>query len=176
MKKKRLKLILPAKKYAASCLGMERAFQKEGSRTASRAMELFKRVEDFPVFRKKIMDNRKGINLYKGRVPATLYWAVVGDKVVGRLDLRHYLNKRLAKIGGHIGYSVSPSERGKGYATEMLRLGLKEARKLGIKKALVTCDETNHPSRRVIEKNGGVFKNKIMEKGVYKLRFWVPAK
>lgn len=176
MKKQKLKLIIPSKKYATSCLKMEEEYQKEGNKTASRAMELFKTVKDFPVFRKKIMDNRKGINLYKGRVPATLYWAVVDNKVVGRLDLRHYLNKRLASIGGHIGYSVSPSERGKGYATEMLRLGLKEAKKLEVKKALVTCDETNHPSRRVIEKNGGILKNKVMENGVYKLRFWVPVK
>ncbi len=176
MKKQKLKLILPTRKYAASSLKMEREYQKEGNKTASRGMDLFKSVKDFPVFKKKITDNMKGINLYKGRVPATLYWAVVGNKVVGRLDLRHYLNKRLRKTGGHIGYSVHPKERNKGYATEMLRLGLKEANKLGIKKALVTCDETNHPSRRVIEKNGGIFKSKVKEDGIYKLRFWIPVK
>jgi len=171
--KHKLKLILPNKKYATSYLKMEKEFRAEGSKTASRGMDLFKSLKDFSLYNRKMINDRRGINLEKGRVPATLYWAVVGNKIVGRLDIRHRLNKNLRIIGGHIGYAVAPSERKKGYATEMLRLGLKKTKQLGIKKALITCDEGNIASRKVIEKNGGVLENKIKIKGVCKLRFWI---
>ena len=128
---------------------------------------------DFSSYNKRAVSNRKGINLESGRVPATLYWAVVGNKYVGRLDLRHKLTKHLKKFGGNIGYSVMPSERRKGYATEMLRLGLRKAKLMDIRKVLITCDENNIASRKVIEKNGGILENKIKAEGVYKLRFWV---
>jgi predicted acetyltransferase len=173
--KKKLKLILPNKKYAASYLKGAKEYKKDKTQTAARHADLLKSLKDFPVYNKKIVDDRKGINLGKGRVPATLYWTIVGKKFVGRLHLRHRLNKNLYKMGGHIGYAVIPSERRKGYATEMLRLGLKKAKKLGIKKALLTCDETNIASRKVIEANGGKFINKTREEGVFKLRFWVPT-
>ena len=59
-----------------------------------------------------------------GLVPETTYWAVHGEKVVGRIALRHTLNKNLEEFGGHIGYEVRPSSRRSGIATEMLRLVL----------------------------------------------------
>ena len=171
--KNKLKLVLPNKKYASSCLKMEKEFQKEKIVIAASGMDLFNSMKDFPIYNKRMRDNRKGINLAKGWVPSTLYWAIVGKKVVGRLSLRHFLNKKLATVGGHIGYGVSPSERRKGYATEMLRLGLKQSWKLGIKKALITCDEDNVGSRKVIEKNGGVFAGKHKSKEGVKLRYWI---
>jgi len=174
--KKKLKLILPNKKYAQSFLNLEKQLNKEKYRIGSRGMELFKSTKDFPTYNKKITDDRKGINLEKGRIPATLFWAVVGNKVVGRLDLRHFLNKKLRTLGGHIGYVVSPGERGKGYAKEMLRIGLKKAKKLGIKKALLTCDKTNLASKAVILANGGIFENKFKHKEGVKLRFWIDVR
>ena len=176
--KKKLKLILPSRKYAKSYLKAQKEFFKEKSATRIKMIHenherALNSLKDFPEYKKRFIKNRKGIDLKKGRVPATLYWVIVGNKVVGFLDLRHYLNKNLLRMGGHIGYAVVPSERMKGYATEMLRLGLKKAKKLGIKKALVTCNETNVGSRKVIENNSGVLGNKIKENGISKLRFWI---
>ena len=81
-------------------------------------------------------------------------------------------------MGGHIGYAVVPRERRKGYGTEMLRLGLEKAKKLGIKKALVTSDETNIGSKKIIEKNGGVLENQVPnpETGIDKFRYWIEVK
>ncbi len=78
------------------------------------------------------------------------------DALVGMIDIRHELNDFLRECGGHIGYGVRPAERRKGYATEMLRLALEHARKLGLSEVLVACRRVNTGSRRTMEKNGGV--------------------
>lgn len=92
-------------------------------------------------------------------VTATLYVAVrkTDFGMVGMIDLRHRLNDFLAEYGGHIGYSVRPDERRKGYAKQMLALALSQAKERGINRVLVTCDEDNVASARTIQANGGVF-------------------
>jgi predicted acetyltransferase len=107
----------------------------------------------------------------KGWVPATLLWIVDDEQVVGRVSIRHRLNEHLLQVGGHIGYAVIPSARRRGHATAALAQSLRLAADLGIDPALVTCDDTNVASRRVIEKNGGVLED--VRQG--KLRFWVPT-
>lgn len=88
-------------------------------------------------------------------VAQTNYWAWDGKQVVGRIALRHELNENLKKFGGHIGYEVRPSARGRGVAKEMLRLVLltDEAQKL--ERVLLTCAPTNEASNRTILANGG---------------------
>ena len=94
---------------------------------------------------------------------------------IGRLSLRHELNEFLLKIGGHIGYEIRPSRRKQGYGTEILRLGLEKAKELGLHRVLVTCDEDNIGSKKIIEHNGGKFENSIEIDGdkVKKLRYWI---
>jgi len=100
---------------------------------------------------------RQGLALSEGWVPATFLLAEVAGVVVGRLSLRHELNDFLSRIGGHIGFGVLPEHRGGGHATSMLRAGLQLAANLGLTRVLLTCDEPNLASRRVIEKCGGVY-------------------
>lgn len=85
------------------------------------------------------------------------------DKVVGVIQIRHRFNEFLEKYAGHIGYCVCPSERRKGYATQMLSRVLPECRKLGIFDVLVCCYEENEASRRAILKNGGVYESTVVE-------------
>lgn len=98
------------------------------------------------------------------RVPSTYFWITAEDggpedEVVGFLHLRHSLNDFLLQRGGHIGYSVRPAARSRGHASAALALALREAADRGIERVLVTCDDTNEPSRRTIESNGGVLED-----------------
>ncbi|MFE3453732.1 GNAT family N-acetyltransferase [Nonomuraea sp. NPDC059194] len=92
-----------------------------------------------------------------GFVPMTTLWWAEGDRLLGRLAIRHRLTPALERAGGHIGYDVRPSARRQGHATAMLAAALPIANALGIDEALLTCDDTNTASRRVIEANGGRF-------------------
>jgi predicted acetyltransferase len=106
-----------------------------------------------------------------GYVPSTTWWLVDDGGYLGRIAVRHRLTPFLLEVGGHIGYDVRPSARRRGHATAMLRAVLPHARSLGIDRALVTCDDDNIGSRKVIEAGGGIFED---QRGV-KLRYWVPT-
>lgn len=110
-------------------------------------------------------------------VPMTQYIYVRESdcKIVGVIQIRHYFNDFLEKYAGHIGYSVCPSERRKGYATQMLKLVLPECRKLGLEKVLISCDQGNDGSRKTIIKNGGVYESTVYcaEEAVCLERYWI---
>ncbi|TWD73272.1 acetyltransferase (GNAT) family protein [Kribbella amoyensis] len=105
-------------------------------------------------------------------VHQTVLWFVEDDEWLGRLSVRHRLTPHLLELGGHIGYVVRPSARRKGYATQMLVQSLPYAAKLGIDPALVTCDNDNVASRKVIVAAGG----ELEDERHGKLRFWVPTR
>ena len=107
-----------------------------------------------------------------GWVPGTTLWYVDGDEYLGTLQIRHWLTDALHTVGGHIGYEVRPSARSRGHATRMLALALPVAHALGIDPALVTCDDTNVASQKVIEANGGQKTTTIPPK----LRYWISTK
>lgn len=77
---------------------------------------------------RRLEDQRRGEALPEGWVPGTFRVAVVGDRIVGRMSIRHRLNDYLSVVGGHVGYAVLPPVRRQGLATEMLRQGLVIAR------------------------------------------------
>ena len=106
------------------------------------------------------MQKEMGINLPENHVPSIQFVSFddVG-RALGFLNLRLRLNEGLLHYAGHIGYSIRPSERGKGYAKETLRQGLQVAKEKNIKKALVTCSVNNPASRAVILANGGLLED-----------------
>ena len=112
-----------------------------------------------------------------GEVPATQYIYVREEdgKIVGVTQLRHYLDRSLAMYFGHIGYGIRPSERRKGYATQMLKLALPECARLGIDRVLITCEQGNEGSRRTILNNGGVFESTVFdpEDDCWLERYWI---
>ena len=108
----------------------------------------------------------------RGWVPATVLWIVEGDTYVGRVSLRHRLSPDLLTWGGRRTRWVRPSARGRGAATYALGAMLRVAAARGIDEVLVTCDVDNEPSRRTIERNGGVYED--TREG--KLRYWAPTR
>jgi predicted acetyltransferase len=111
--------------------------------------------------------------LPEGQVHCDYYWVTDGagddEQVVGFLALRHSLTRWLLEEGGHIGYSVRPSRRGRGHASRALALGVRRAAELGLDRVLLTCDEPNLASARTIERNGGVYED--TRNG--KRRYWI---
>jgi len=112
----------------------------------------------------------------EGSVTSNSYIAVrhSDNRVVGIIDLRHHIDHPILSVwGGHMGYTVRPSERRKGYAKEMLRQNLQNCRNRGLDKVLIVCDSDNIASEKTIVANGGVFEKEISVDGMLVKRFWV---
>ena len=143
---------------------------REGLEQVSPAEEKLREIErDFEGFMERKNDLNIPVELPDGRkvkrVPQIDLWLVSGDRFLGRISIRHELTEHLRQVGGHVGYAVRKSERRKGYAGLMLKLALPRARSLGLDEVLITCDDDNVGSIRVIEGGGGVLRGKIKAAG-----------
>jgi predicted acetyltransferase len=152
------RLVRPDIAFRDSYLDAVSEFNAEGRNLGVHTPKPDETFDDF-ILRIRAMD--QAATIPDGFVPQTNFWLVDGDTYIGRLSLRHYLNDSLRLIGGHIGYAVRPSMRCRGYGTQALALGLDEARRLGLTRVLLTCDQKNIASRRIIERNGGVLEDEI---------------
>ena len=128
---------------------------------------------EFGAYIQRVSDYARGENLIQGHVAATFLVAEVSGDIVGRVSIRHELNEFLTNFGGHIGYMVRPAFRMKGYASEMLRQALLVAKGFGIQPLLITCNDDNIGSIKVIEKHGGALENKVDDNGRLLRRYWI---
>ena len=127
----------------------------------------------------KLNNEHNNINLEEGRVPASFYFLMNGNRILGSISIRHNLdNEMLSKFGGHIGYNVRPSERKKGYATIMLNLGLEKCDELGLEEVMITCTEDNIGSAKTIENNCGSLKEIVFipEENCNFKKYWINVK
>ena len=137
------------------------------------------RMEDPLEWIEAIEKASRGEGLPEGWVPCTQFlWIRKADgRLLGMIQLRHECNDFLRDYGGHIGYSIRPTERRRGYAKRMLAACLPHARALGLQKILITCRDDNTGSRRTILANGGVYESTVFEpeRQVYLERYWIPV-
>ncbi len=162
----------PALEYRERYLEALREIQGEGLRLFE---DLRSISADFAAFIQRLQDEKNRAKIALDRVPAFTFWLIDKREFIGWLSLRHELNEYLFKIAGHIGYMIRPSKRRRGYGNEILRLGLLEAKKLGLRRVLLTCDEDNTGSKKIIELNGGRFENmvEVQDSSVKKIRYWI---
>jgi predicted acetyltransferase len=170
MRREDISLIEPTSKLAEDFCAMAAEFLAEGDDRYRQAMS------DVGKFLESCVNGVVGADLPPGRVPWSTFWLVRDNqRILGCSRLRHKLNTYLAQEGGHIGYDVRPSERGKGYATQLLRLTLEKAGQLGLTRVLITADTANVASWRVIEKNLGVIEGESVsaQTGNLMRRYWI---
>ena len=133
-------------------------------------------TDDFPAFLARLEECSRGLEVPNGFVAHKTFWLTdANDQVLGVSNLRFSLTDSLRKDGGHIGFSVRPSARRRGFATIILKETLVKAREHGIKRALVTAHRGNTGSVRAILKNGGVQDSEELLPGHTDLmqRFWI---
>ena len=125
------------------------------------------------------LENLENKTTTNGWVPDSVFFLydTDRDKLLGAINIRHYLNESLLNGGGHIGDGIRPSERRKGYATLLIKLGLIECAKLGIDKVLICCDKENIGSRKSIINNGGILEKEVItdSKNIDQY-FWIDVK
>lgn len=132
-------------------------------------------VKEHGGFQEMLVMQKEAINpIDADFVKAKTFVLIVEQKIVGAVNVRYGLNDFLRNKGGHVGYGVRKSQRGKGYATKLLEYALKELREASVEKALVTCDGNNHASAQVILHNNGVESDAfISEDNEVTRRFWI---
>lgn len=163
-------LARPAMRYKSSYIAAMREFIAEGTRIDWNLHKLQRHFDEYiDVIYARAHDPMPGY------VPQTDYWLIVGDdEYAGTVSVRHELTSALLLYGGHIGYRIRPGMRRRGYGRLICKLGIEKARALGIQRILITCDDNNIGSYKIIEANGGVLENKV-DNGYPSLtrRYWI---
>lgn len=173
-----IRLIPPSKEYEREILDYRREMIEAGNAALEGcgSLDKYDRYEDWIAHLDRYKD-RNTIDPGSGYVEGSQYLLVDEERhrVLGMVNLRHYLNNDLYRIGGHIGYSIRPGERRKGYGKLQLSLALQILAGLGVKEALVSCDRKNNASARTIESCGGVFEKEIYipEMACTARRYWI---
>ena len=171
----RLVLIKPSKEYKDAIIEMLDEWSSYNAThvTDPSPRAIFHDYSDFDAYLAEFV--RAETKPKPEHVPATTYFALdeQRNKIVGAICIRHYLTEALLNSGGHIGDGVRPSERRKGYATEMIGLALKICKEMKIDKVMMSCYKDNIGSKKSIINNGGVYDKDIFCDGEVLERYWI---
>ncbi|ENQ3105347.1 GNAT family N-acetyltransferase [Bacillus cereus] len=168
-----MKLVKPAHQHSEQIMAYREAFLISREQPyGSCSLQHFDTIDEWL---EKVKIQEKGEDLPPNRVPSTQFLSIEKGDLVGFINIRHRLTPELLVESGHIGYSVHPDERRKGYAAEQLRLSLLEAEKLGLEKVLITCDKANIGSAKTIQRVGGILENEVISPNTGEIvqRYWI---
>ena len=168
-------LIRPTSEYASQIMEYRQEFLDAGD--SMDGTGALRRTADPEEYIRTSIEREDPKNVPKDLVPSTQFLFVreSDNRLVGMLQVRHCFNDYLEKYAGHIGYSVRPSERRKGYAKEMLKAALPFCREIGLNRVLITCIDGNIGSEKTILASGGVYESTVYEPNdnVDLKRFWI---
>ena len=154
----------PIQEYEFEVAAFKKEFMDNGESTIN-GSELLDQMDSYDEWLKSVTDNTSSETANPSRVVTDTYFAFdENDRIVGIIDLRHELNDFL-KDFGNSGYSVRPSERRKGYATEMFRLIIRRAAEIGLDKLQLSVERSNEASVKTITKNGGKYERSFIFEG-----------
>ena len=154
----------PTKEYESEATDFKQEFLNHGESTIN-GSELLDRMESYDEWLKSVTDNASSETVNPSWVVTDTFFALDdNDRIVGIIDLRHELNDFL-KDFGNSGYSVRPSARRKGYATEMLKLIIQRAAEIGMEKLQLSVERSNEASVKTITKNGGKYERSFTFEG-----------
>ncbi|NND07299.1 MAG: GNAT family N-acetyltransferase [Saprospiraceae bacterium] len=165
-----LELILPSAEYRDSWEAAQFEFDVEG---AFKLQEIGNEwIRESPAV---LYASEEQCHFSSKWIPTKTYWLVREKRFLGQVDIRPQLTKELAAFGGQVGYVIRPSARLQGFGKKLLSLALDKAGELGLEKVLVTCDENNMASKKIIVTSGGRLYDKLYDavREVTILRYWI---
>lgn len=168
-----LYLVKPSKELEKEIWAYRQEFLDSGARNVNGASGIA-RFEDFDVWLEFVKAIEKD-RLSMQNVHASTFFSIRSSdhKIIGSMQLRHSLTPELEKHGGHIGYSVRPTERGKGYGAQQLRLILDVACHMNIPRVMISCNKDNVASSKTALSCGGVLTSESVYEGKEQLVYWI---
>lgn len=168
-----LYLVQPSKEYKVSILDFRKEFFETGDTLYG--TEKLQNMNNFEEWLLKVQKNRYEETVEQGKAPSYEFMAIRGcdEKLIGMINVRYNLREEMYMYYGNIGYCVRKSERRKGYASEMLKLALREAKKIGLDKVLLTVDSDNLSSIATMKNNDAILENEVPYNGKITQRYWI---
>lgn len=169
----KLKLVFPTEEYEKQWKEIIEEIERSKETMVPHALK--KDANDYGEYLEIVRRYSTGVDIPADRVPSDIFFLVNEDdkKILGAIDIRYELTEYLLKYGGNIGYGIRPTERKKGYASEMLKLALDICREKGLKKVLITCDKKNLGSARTMINNGAILENEVENGEEITQRYWI---
>lgn len=163
----KLRHVIPSKEYEEKAIAYINEFKEYGSQIHGTG-SLHKYLDNYDGWLEHLEEVRNTIPSEE-KVPAETFFLVreSDDKIIGMINIRLVLNEHLKELGGHIGYSIRPTERRKGYNKVNLYLGLLFCQEHGIDKVLLDCDKDNLGSAKTMQALGGILAREYFEDKEY---------